>query len=101
MATLNLLGNTTRVETPYVKVTIGDYTFGVMNQMDTEIRQDVRGTYRLRYVKFPNFIQSLKVVKINGQVNKYTLNISYPITEKDDPNFFEKVFSSVKTSRKI
>ena len=101
MANLNLLSSPTRVETPYVKVTIGDYTFGVMNQMDTEIRQDVRGTYKLRYVKFPNFVQSLKVVKINGQVNRYTLNISYPISDKDDPNFFEKIFSSVKSSRKI
>ena len=101
MATLNLLGNTTRVETPYVKVTIGDYTFGVMNQTDTEMKRDERGTYKYRYVKFPNFIQTLKVVKINGQVNKYTLSISYPITQNDDPNFFEKIFSSVKETRRI
>ena len=101
MANLNLLSNTNRVETPYVKVTIGDYTFGVMNQTDTEMKRDVRGSYKLRYVKFPNYIQSLKVVKINGQVNKYTLNISYPVSEKDDPNFFEKIFSSVKSTRAI
>jgi hypothetical protein len=40
-------------------------------------------------------------MKINGQVNKYTLEIDYPITQFDDPNFFEKVFSSVSRTRKI
>ena len=35
----------------------------------------------------------MEVVKINGQVNKYTLNIDYPVTQHDDPNFFEKIFS--------
>ena len=39
-----------------------------------------------------NFVKNLKVTKVNGQINKYTLGISYPITQFDDPNFFEKVF---------
>jgi hypothetical protein len=50
---------------------------------------------------YPNYIQSLDITKINGQVNRYTLNITYPITDKDDPNFFEKVFSSVSGTREI
>ena len=29
------------------------------------------------------------------QGNQYTLQIDYPIRPNDDPNFFEKVFSSV------
>ena len=52
-------------------------------------------------VQYPNYIQGLSIVKINGQVNQYTLTIDYPIRQNDDPNFFEKVFSSVSNSRKI
>jgi hypothetical protein len=43
----------------------------------------------------------LSIVKINGQVNQYTLQLSYPVKVGDDPNFFEKVFSSVSNTRKI
>lgn len=46
-------------------------------------------------------MKSLTIKKINGQVNTYTLSISYPVRTGDDPNFFEKVFSSVSASRKI
>ena len=46
-------------------------------------------------------MQSLDITKINGQVNQYTLALSYPVTQTDDPNFFEKVFSSVSKTRKI
>lgn len=52
-------------------------------------------------VQYPNYIQSLDITKINGQVNQYSLSISYPVTQIDDPNFFEKVFSSVSKTRKI
>lgn len=101
MSSLNLLGYTTRVETPFIKVTIGDFTFGVFEKQDLERGIDEMGVYRLQKVKYPNFIQSLNISKINGKVNQYTLNITYPITQNDDPNFFEKVFSSVSKTRKI
>lgn len=101
MSSINLLGSTTRIETPFVKVTIGDYTFGVYEKQDLKRGRDEMGVYKLQKVKYPNFIQSLNITKINGRVNKYTLNISYPITSTDDPNFFEKVFSSVSDTRKI
>lgn len=101
MSSLNLLGYTTRVETPFVKVTIGDFTFGVFEKQDLKKGIDEMGVYRLQKVKYPNFIQSLTISKINGKVNQYTLNITYPITQNDDPNFFEKVFSSVSKTRKI
>ena len=52
-------------------------------------------------IQYPQYIKSLEVTKINGQVNKYNLTIEYPVTQFDDPNFFEKVFSSVSRSRKI
>lgn len=89
MATnLSLLSSLNRIETPSIKVTIGEHTFGVYSKKDNEI-------------VYPNFIQSLQVKRVNGQVNTYTLVMSYPITEKDDPNFFDKVLSSVSKTRKI
>jgi len=101
MSSLNLLGYTTRVETPFVKVTIGNYTFGVYENKNLERGEDSLGGYMLQKVKYPNYIQSLNITKINGKVNKYTLSISYPITPNSDPNFFEKVFSSVSSTRRI
>jgi hypothetical protein len=101
MSSVNLLGYTTRVETPFVKVTIGDYTFGVYENKDLKSGRDSLGVYKLQKIKYPNFVQSLNITKINGKVNKYTLNIHYAITQDNDPNFFEKVFSSVSNTRRI
>lgn len=95
MSNISLLGSTSLVVTPYVKVTIGNYTFGVFSK--TEVQRD----YVNAEIQYPNYIQSLQVKKINGKVNQYTLNISYPVTSNDDPNFFDKVFSSVSKTRKI
>lgn len=96
---INLLANPTRVSTPFIKVTIGDYVFGVYNE--SGIKRNNLGSYEVKLFQYPNYIQSLQIVKINGQFNQYTLTINYPITENNDPNFFEKVFSTVSKSRKI
>lgn len=85
----SLLSSPAFVQTPVVHVQIGEYTFGVF-------KKDSKG-----YRQYPNYIQSLEVTKINGQVNTYSLVINYPITEDSDPNYFEKVFSSVSKSRTI
>lgn len=97
---VSLLGSTSRVEIPYVKVIIGDYTFGVY-QKTKSVEYDSNGFFESTHITYPNYIQSLSIVKINGEVNTYTLVITYPVTDKDDPNFFEKVFSSVNKTRKI
>lgn len=97
---INLLSNSTRVETPFVKVTIGEYTFGGYDRT-SELKSDGKGSYILNKVQYPNYIQRLRVQKINGTVNKYTLDLAYAVTQNDDPNFFEKVFSSVSKTRKI
>lgn len=97
---INLLSSTARVETPFIKVTIGNYTFGVYDKAVGE-GVDEQGVFKSHKIQFPNFVQQLDVKKINGQVNNYTLTLKYPITEASDPNFFEKVFSSVSQSRKI
>lgn len=97
---ISLLQNPIRVSTPFIKVIIGDYTFGVFKHSE-DVKKDNNGAYRIHSFQYPNYVQSLNVVKINGKVNTYELVIKYPITESNDPNFFEKVFSSVSKSRKI
>lgn len=97
----SLLSSTARIQVPWVKVTIGDYTFGVFDEKTKSWGKDNAGFYSAYSVQYPQYIDSLQVTKINGQVNTYTLRIKYPITIYDDPNFFEKVFSSVSRTRKI
>ena len=89
MANVNLLSSSALVQTPYITVKIGKYEFGCYNEKAVGSK------------KYPNYIKSLQIEKINGQVNKYMLQINYVITEQDDPNYFEKVFSSVSDTRRI
>ena len=96
----SLISTTNRVEVPYVKVTIGNYTFGCYTKQKAYIKT-ADGWEQKAGIKYPNFIQGLNITKINGQVNEYNLSIIYPIRPGDDPNFFEKVFSSVSDTRKI
>lgn len=96
----NLISTTNRVEIPYIKVTIGSYTFGCATKQTAYVKT-ADGWEQKAGIKYPNFIQSLNITKINGQVNEYSLSIVYPIRPGDDPNFFEKVFSSVSDTRKI
>jgi len=86
----NLLTAPVYVQVPIVQVKIGNYTFGAPEK-DT----------KTGYQRFPNYMKSLEVTKINGKVNTYILNLTYPITQFDDPNYFEKVFSSVSKTRRI
>ena len=99
-ASINLLSTTARVAVPFIKVTIGQYTFGVFSK-ETKTEFDAKGVYTLNNIKYPNYVQTLQIEKINGTVNKYALNLSYPVTQNDDPNFFYKVFSSISKTRKI
>lgn len=97
----SLLSPAARVQVPWVKVTIGSYTFGVYSKQKISKKDDESFYYTEFNIQYPNYIQSLDITKINGQVNQYTLSITYPVTSVDDPNFFEKVFSSVSKTRKI
>ena len=97
----SLLSSGARVQVPWIKVTIGEHTFGVFSRSKIKKNEDdnfYSGTY---HVQYPNFVQSLEITKINGQVNQYTLSLAYPVTQTDDPNFFEKVFGSVSKTREI
>ena len=97
---INLLGSLTHVEVPFIKVQIGEYIFGVYDK-STGTATDAQSAYTATKIKFPNYVKGLTITKINGQVNQYRLSIAFPITTNTDPNFFEKVFSSVSDSRKI
>ena len=96
----SLLSSQARIQAPWVKVSIGSFTFGVFNKASVR-NLDNNDFYTTYNIQYPNYIQSLNIVKINGQINQYTLRIDYPVRSTDDPNFFEKVFSSVSGTRKI
>ncbi len=97
----SLLSSQARIQVPWVKVTIGTYTFGIFTKSTRQEARDNYGFYKAYNIQYPNYVQGLTIKKINGQVNQYSLNISYPVRTEDDPNFFEKVFSSVSQTRKI
>lgn len=85
----SLLSTQSLVQAPVIQVTLGGNIFGVHNK-------EKDGSF-----VYPNYVQSLEVTKINGQVNTYNLVLNYPINENSDPNYFEKIFSSISESRKI
>lgn len=95
----SLLASTARVEAPFIRVKIGGFTFGVYEEKQTGVGN--YGFYKNVSTKYPNYIQGMRVKKINGTVNQYTINITYQITSNNDPNFFEKVFGSISQSRLI
>ena len=100
--TRSLLSSQARIQAPWIKVKIGEYSFGVFDRKTkTRLDTDTFLLYESFGIEYPNYIQSLNIIKINGQVNQYTLTIIYPVRACDDPNFFEKVFSSVSSTRKI
>ena len=99
LRTGSLLASPNRVEAPFVRVNIGGYTFGVYESKTKGSRNN--GVVSEIATRYPNFIQNLRVRKINGTVNQYWLTIRYAITETSDPNFFEKLFSTVSRNRKI
>jgi hypothetical protein len=100
--TRSLLSSQARIQAPWIKVQLGSYSFGVFdNKTKMKFDDDTSSFYQSFNLAYPNYIQSLNIVKINGQVNQYTLTIIYPVRVNDDPNFFEKVFSSVSSTRKI
>ena len=82
----NLLSYPSIVEAPYVILTVGDYKFGTYSK---DSLNDAL------HVNYPNYIQSMEVSKISGQVNQYTINIVYQIQYGDDPNLLDRIFSTV------
>ena len=97
---MDLLSINSRVAAPFITVTIGDYSFGLYSKTKTNLELSGR-YYAAIKVTYPNYMKSLEVAKVNGTLNTYSLVMSYPITQNDDPNLIDKVLSSVSSSRKI
>lgn len=102
MASNNFLATTNLefVSTPLIIATIGDYSFGLYARKKTTVEVKNR-YYSAVKTTYPNYMKSLTVTKVNGTLNTYELKMVYPITQNDDPNLFDKIFSSVSQSRKI
>lgn len=93
---MRLLSTPTYVESPFIEVQIGDYTFGSYTKEGSTER-----AYSEARVTYPNYMDSLRITKINGAINQYTLSMIYKVQPGDDPNLIDKVISSVSDSRKI
>lgn len=89
---MDLLSYQTHVETPFIIVKIGDYTFGSYEQTRSGNTLNVR---------YPNFMQAVEVTKINGDVNTYSIKMVYQVSQNDDPNLLDKVFGTISSSRQI
>lgn len=96
---IRLLSKTNRVEAPFIQVNIGGYVFGKYSKKIESYVSPVDGFTKKVTETFPNYVQSLVVQKINGQVNNYTLTLVYVIRAGDDPNKIDKILSTVSTSR--
>lgn len=82
----NLMSYPSLVEAPYIILTVGDYKFG------TYSKEKVDSSLNVNY---PNYINSMTVEKVNGQVNQYTIGLVYQIQTGNDPNLLDRIFSSV------
>lgn len=90
-----LISTQNHVETPFIIVQIGDYLLGHCAKPD---RFKLSTAFNIEY---PNYMETLNIVKVNGAINTYVITMVYAITEQDDPNRLEKIFSSVSKSRMI
>jgi len=90
----SLVSGENLIESPFIIVTIGNYTFGYASDMSSKQRLSSK-------VTFPELVQSLNITKVNGTVNQYSIVLEYGITEVDDPNLIENVFSSVSDTRRL
>lgn len=93
---MNLLSVGTLVESPFIILEVGKYTLGTYTASFSTLKGD-----KIKIVNFPNFMDSMTVMKINGTVNTYTINLVYQISQGDDPNLLDKIFGSVSDTRKI
>lgn len=98
---MKLLSSTTRVEAPFITVIIGGYAFGKYQKKVQTIINPIDGFSKKVVEYFPNFITSVDVTKLNGQVNTYSIKLVYAIQAGDDPNKVDKILSNAATTRKL
>lgn len=82
----NLLSYPSYVESPFIELKLGEYTFG------TYSKEAISGKSRVQY---PNYLTRINIVKVNGAVNTYKIAMEYQIEAGADPNLVDKVLASV------
>ena len=93
---MDLLSAACRVESPFITVDIAGYTFG------SYISQgNLNGVGAQKAVHYPNYMKSINIIKTNGTLNVYTLEMVYQIAPGEDPNLLDKIFSKVAGTRAI
>ena len=80
----NLLSYPSLVESPFIIVEIGGYTFGMYEDGGSKLNGQVT---------YPNFKSQINIVKINGQLNTYNIKMVYQISKGDAPNMLDAIFS--------
>lgn len=68
------------VEAPFVELTIGGITFG---SYDSKNPRD----------KYPNYIDGLSVIRTNGSMNEYTIDLVHQIRPVSNPNYIDELLS--------
>ena len=51
--------------------------------------------------KFPNYINSMTVSKINGRINKYVISLTYQVRSHEDPNFIDSLLGRTGYTRPL
>lgn len=51
------------------------------------------GGFNNRGDKYPNYINSMSINKINGRINQYIINLKYQVRLNEDPNFIDKLLN--------
>lgn len=82
----NLLSYPAYVESPFIELKIGEYTFGTYSK---------ESAGNIRKVQYPNYLTRINIVKINGAVNTYSINMEYQVEAGADPNLIDKILASV------
>jgi hypothetical protein len=96
-STGSLLAEDVRVSAPFIRVTIGGFTFGTYEYEKSMSKAGVS----VAKIRYPAYVSKLVISKVNGAINQYELSLDYQITEYNDPNFFERILSSITQTRKI
>lgn len=67
--------------------------------VELDLNGYVIGSYRASTDDYPNYISRLDIQKVNGEINKYTIGITYQIRAGEDPNLLDKLFSTVRYNK--
>lgn len=75
----SLLSYPSLVEAPYIEVQFGSYVIGPYKNSKS----------------YPNYLSRIQVDKINAKINQYEIELIYQIQAGQDPNFIDKLVSTV------